>query len=255
VPPKESSVLKAGEHEDDNDVITACRLPFCMKCFTSLEKNSVIAEACRAAAVLKNPITQNRMDSAHRHLSLTLANLGGVGESVLHTAPDMAWNFHTVSVRPRHERNLMGPYFAAYSRDGIAEGEHRLWIPRGGSRLELSRLGEIVYPEGDEGEQAEQARGGAQDRLVGPLALGLDAEMGADFLGGDLDLPTADESGEDVAWDERRGRLPGRPAGRARRLDRGREAIGSAPAARRRDTRWRCRLRSRRCGWFGRTRD
>jgi hypothetical protein len=46
-------------------------------------------------------------------LSLTLADLGGEGEGILHALPDMAWNFDTVSARPRHERNLMAPYFTA----------------------------------------------------------------------------------------------------------------------------------------------
>src|SRR5215472_18165906 len=41
--------------------------------------------------------------------------------------------------------------------------------------------------------------GGAQNCFVRPLALGLDAEMSADFFKGDLDLPATDEPGEDVA--------------------------------------------------------
>src|ERR1700730_1408194 len=56
-------------------------------------------------------------------LSLTLADLGGEGEGVLHALPDTARNFDTVSARPGHERNLMAPYFAANRRDGIAEGQ------------------------------------------------------------------------------------------------------------------------------------
>ena len=41
------------------------------------------------------------------------------------------------------------------------------------------------------------------------------------------------------------------PVAQAHQLDRGREAIESAPAARRRDTTARCRWRFRRGGWFG----
>ena len=33
-------------------------------------------------------------------LSLTLADLGGVGEGIFHSVPDMARNFDTVSARP-----------------------------------------------------------------------------------------------------------------------------------------------------------
>ena len=131
-------------------------------------------------------------------LSLTLADKGGVGERVFHVIPNVAKNFYGFSARPGHGRNLMTPYFAAYGRDGIAEGEDRFWIPCSGSRFEFSRFGEVVRPESNDGEQTEQGRRGAEDRLVGPLTLGLYAEMSADFLEGDLDLPATDEPGEDV---------------------------------------------------------
>src|SRR3982074_3734285 len=71
-------------------------------------------------------------------LNLTLADLSGVGEGIFHSAPDMAWNFDTVSAWPGHERNLMAPYFATYRGDCIAEGQECFWIPGGGSGLELS---------------------------------------------------------------------------------------------------------------------
>src|SRR6266568_8755674 len=64
-----------------------------------------------------------------QHLSLTLADLGSVGERVLHTMPDMARNFDSISVRPGHGRNLMCPYFAASCCDGIAEGQDCFSIP------------------------------------------------------------------------------------------------------------------------------
>ena len=77
-------------------------------------------------------------------LSLTLADLGGVRERVLHAMPDMLRNFDMVSARPRHERNLMYPYFPAHHRNGVAEGREGLWIPCGGSDLQFLGLGEIV---------------------------------------------------------------------------------------------------------------
>src|SRR5258706_10176510 len=89
------------------------------------------------------------------HLSSTLADLGGVGEGILHAVPDTARNYDTIPARPGHERNLMAPYFATYRGDCIAEGQECFWIPGGRSGLELSRLGEIVRPEGDDGEQTE----------------------------------------------------------------------------------------------------
>ena len=83
-------------------------------------------------------------------LSLTLANLSGVGERILHALPDRPRNFDGVSGRPGHERNLMCPYFAANGRDGVAEGQNLFWIPGRDPRLKLSRLGEVVRPENDE---------------------------------------------------------------------------------------------------------
>ena len=55
-----------------------------------------------------------------------------------------------------------------------------------------------VGPEGDQGEQAEQGRGGAQDRKIGPLPLGLDAEVAANFGQSDLNPPPADDPAQDL---------------------------------------------------------
>src|SRR5262245_39951399 len=77
-------------------------------------------------------------------LSLSLADLSRVRERVLHTLPNVFGNFDTVSARPRHERNLMYPYFPAHHRNGVAEGREGLWIPCGGSDLQFLGLGEIV---------------------------------------------------------------------------------------------------------------
>src|SRR6516162_2128612 len=85
-------------------------------------------------------------------ISLTLADLGGEGEGILHALPDMARNFDTVSTRPRHERNLMAPYFTANRCDGVAEGQECFLIPGGGSRRELSRFCEVVRPQCDDGK-------------------------------------------------------------------------------------------------------
>src|SRR5690242_14939649 len=56
----------------------------------------------------------------------------------------------------------------------------------------------LIDPERDEGEQAEQGRGGARDGLIGPLPLGLDAEMATDLGEGDLGGPAADEPAQDI---------------------------------------------------------
>src|ERR1044071_883282 len=55
-------------------------------------------------------------------------------------------------------------------------------------------------PEGDEREQAEQGGGGAGDGLIGPLALGLDAEMATDLGEGDLGAPAASKPAQNIEW-------------------------------------------------------
>src|ERR1700687_5736053 len=115
------------------------------------------------------------------HLSLTLADSGGVRECIFHARPDMVRNFYTVSARPGHERNLMVPDFAAHRCDRVAEGQDRFWIPCGSSGIELSRVIEIVCSECYDGEQSKQDRCGAKDCFIRPLALGFDAEVSANF--------------------------------------------------------------------------
>ena len=56
----------------------------------------------------------------------------------------------------------------------------------------------LLSPERDKGEQAEQGRRGAGDGLVGPLALGLNAEVAADLGERDLDAPATNEPAQDV---------------------------------------------------------
>ena len=97
-----------------------------------MRSTAILAIAAVAFAAVK------RIEFIPQSLSLTLANLGGVCESVLHSMPDMARNFYTIPVWPGHERNLMDPYFAAHGGDGIAEGQDGFWIPSSSSGLELS---------------------------------------------------------------------------------------------------------------------
>src|SRR4051794_37945652 len=56
----------------------------------------------------------------------------------------------------------------------------------------------LMSPERDEGEQAEQGGGGAGDGLIGPLALGLDAEVATDLGEGNLGAPATNEPAQDV---------------------------------------------------------
>ena len=56
----------------------------------------------------------------------------------------------------------------------------------------------LMRPERDEGEQAEQSRGGAGDGLIGLLALGLDAEVARDLGEGNFGAPAASKPAQDI---------------------------------------------------------
>src|SRR3954447_24703617 len=58
----------------------------------------------------------------------------------------------------------------------------------------------LMSPERDEGEQAEQGGGGSGDGLIGPLALGLDAEVATDLGEGDLGTPATRKPAQDIEW-------------------------------------------------------
>src|SRR5450631_4387311 len=75
--------------------------------------------------------------SRMREPKLGFSHSRGVSKCIFHALPDMARNFYAVSAWPRHERNLVMPDFATYSRDCIAECQDRFWIPCGGSRFEF----------------------------------------------------------------------------------------------------------------------
>ena len=82
----------------------------------------------------------------------------------------------------------------------VGEGRTRFGVPRGGRDASPLASWKARSQQGDDREQGEQALGGAGNRHVGPLPLGLDAEMGAHLLEGDLDAPAADEPRHDLGW-------------------------------------------------------
>jgi retron-type reverse transcriptase len=75
------------------------------------------------------------------------------------------------------------------SDQGQAVRERRLTRVRPGAHRhrDLTALAQPQSQHRDEREQAQQDGGGAGDRLVGPLALGLQPEMGPALFKGDLD--------------------------------------------------------------------
>ena len=129
---------------------------------------------------------------------LDFIELRGIGECVCRAVPQLARNFNSVPVGPGHEKSLMVPDLAAHRRNGIAESAVSLWVPCSG-RGNQRRVGcEVMRPEGNQREQAEQCRGRAHNRQIGPLTLSFDAEMDMDLLNGNLQLPAGDEPPEDI---------------------------------------------------------
>lgn len=96
------------------------------------------------------------------------------------------------------EETLLLPELAADGGERIGEGGMRLVIPSSG-RDRLAGFGvEAGGEQRHQRKQREQARGGASDGPVRPLALGLAPEVVADRAEGDFDLPTPDVPGEDL---------------------------------------------------------
>jgi len=93
---------------------------------------------------------------------------------------------------------LCGPEFFADGGGFVGEGDGGLGIPSGAPGQDEGACGQAAGPERHEREQGEQARGGAGDGEVRPLALGFDAGVAADCCEGDLDGPAADEAAQYV---------------------------------------------------------
>src|SRR4051794_28703153 len=116
-----------------------------------------LAEPPNAWAKARNASERNRRNA----LRLCPPYLGFshsrcVSKCIFHALPDMARNFYAVSAWPRHERNLVMPDFATYSRDCIAECQDRFWIPCGGFLVWFFWFGKIVRPPIGDSEKREK---------------------------------------------------------------------------------------------------
>jgi hypothetical protein len=90
------------------------------------------------------------------------------------------------------------PETAAHDSDCIAEGDIGFGVPARLTRPGCGLRHQVVGPQRDQGDQAEQGRRGAGDCLVRPLTLGLQAEVDARFLEGDLQPPAQHEPLQDL---------------------------------------------------------
>lgn len=95
-------------------------------------------------------------------------------------------------------KNLLLPELTTDHREGVHKRGVALLVP-GGRAGGSSRSREAFRrEERHQRAEAEERRGGAPDGSVGPLALGLQAELAAGFRKGDLELPALHKPGEDL---------------------------------------------------------
>ena len=91
---------------------------------------------------------------------------------------------------------MLAPELPPHGGEGVGEGRPRLAIPgirpNGGANTKACRK------QGHDRKQGEQAGCGAGDCPIGPLALGLDAEMVTHLAEGDLHLPALDKPADDL---------------------------------------------------------
>ena len=79
-----------------------------------------------------------------------------------------------------------------------SEKVKRVFLVPGGLEGIRASGEDVAGPQADEAVEPEQDRGGPFDGEVGPLPLGLDAEMGAGLLECDFDLPSSHEDTDDL---------------------------------------------------------
>ena len=125
--------------------------------------------------------------------------LGGEGQGSGHAVESGTRDIDHVGSWRRQIGKGDGPQPYADESEGIDEGGERFGVPGGLTNREGLSVKQRVCEEGDQGKEAEQSRGGTEDGEIGPLALGLDAEVRAGLLKGDLELPAQHEPLHDLA--------------------------------------------------------
>ena len=99
----------------------------------------------------------------------------------------------------RHGKILGGwPQVAAHQGQGVGESGLGFGVPGCGPTGHGFRFLQLVGGQGYPGEEAQQDWRGAGDGPVGPLALGLHTQVGADFSEGYFQLPTQHKPLDDL---------------------------------------------------------
>jgi len=94
----------------------------------------------------------------------------------------------------------MLPHFLSHERQSIRKGRQGLAIPGVLPDRDLAFLGMRVSQQSHQREEAQQSRCGAGDSPIGPLALGLDAQVVSDFMKSDFELPAHHEPLQNLFW-------------------------------------------------------
>ena len=97
---------------------------------------------------------------------LDFIELCSIGESVCHAVRKVSGNFYDLGGLRGCVINLLSPEFAADGGDSVAECWVGFWIPCSGPGDDGLVLSDVVRPECDEGEEAQEGWGGAQDGEV-----------------------------------------------------------------------------------------
>ncbi|MDF2975195.1 MAG: hypothetical protein K0R61_5645 [Microvirga sp.] len=127
---------------------------------------------------------------------LGFGRLGGMTKRVGDAVAERGTEFSQLGPPPRQEQTLLAPELPPHGGKGVDEGRPRFAIPSirtsGGADTKACRK------QGHDPEQCQQAGRGAGDRPIGPLALGLDAEMVTHLAERDLHLPALDKPADDL---------------------------------------------------------
>src|SRR3954452_9921647 len=136
-----------------------------------------------------------------KFLTSTLARLwpsGSVAEGIGNAFLERWAEFLHLAWMARHGKTLFLPEMSPYSGECVAEGGAAFVIPGRAHNRPACLRAELCGEQGHEGEQPEQARGRACDGQVGPLALGLNAQMRPGLLERGLHLPALHEPAQDL---------------------------------------------------------
>jgi hypothetical protein len=99
-----------------------------------------------------------------------------------------------------HAERRAERHFQAHSAEGIGERCARLSVPRCVNDGQAGAHGKACPQQCDNGEQPQQARRGAGDRVIGPLALGFNAQVIARLAERQLQRPAPYKPADDVVW-------------------------------------------------------